>query len=68
MHVHASDKHLTEANSAKYFVRDDGSTVLKKRGDLTEREVGIVQRFIKENYLDMYKIWKDFGGKGFYKN
>lgn len=68
MHVHASDKHLTEANSAKFFVRDDGSTVLKKRGDLTEREVGIIQRFIKENYLDMYKIWKDFGGKGFYKN
>jgi hypothetical protein len=67
MHVHASDKHLTEANSAKFFVREDGSTVLKKRGDLTEREINIIQRFIKENYLDMYRMWKDFGGEGFYK-
>ena len=24
MHVHASDKHLTEADSAKFFVRADG--------------------------------------------
>lgn len=67
MHVHASDKHLTEANSAQFFVREDGSTVLKKRGDLTEREINIIQRFIKENYLDMYRMWKDFGGEGFYK-
>lgn len=27
MHVHASDKHLTEADSAKFFVRADGSSV-----------------------------------------
>lgn len=68
MHVHASDKHLTEEHSAKFFVREDGSTLVQKHGDLTEREEIIIRRFIKENYLDMYKTWKDFGGKGFYKN
>ena len=67
MHVHASDKKLTEADSGKFFVRADGSTVLQHRGDLTDREIGIIQRFIKENYLDMYKTWKEFGGKGFYE-
>lgn len=68
MHVHASDKHLTEGGSAKFFVRSDGSSVLKSRGDLTDREVNIIQKFIQENYLDMYKTWKMYGGGDFYKN
>ena len=68
MHVHASDKKLTEADSAKFFVRSDGSSVLQKRGDLTDRESNIISRFIKENYLDMYKTWKDFGGQDFYRS
>jgi hypothetical protein len=57
---------MTEAHSAKFFVRGDGSSVMQKQGDLTNREVNIITRFIKENYLDMYKIWKDFGGGGFF--
>lgn len=67
MHVHASDRKLTEANSAKFFVRSDGSSVLKQRGDLTDREISIISRFIKENYLDMYQTWKDFGGGDFFR-
>lgn len=67
MHVHASDKKLTERNSAKFFVRADGSTVLKQRGDLTDREISIITRFIKENYLDMYQTWKDFGGGDYFR-
>ena len=39
---------------------------MQKQGDLTNREVNIITRFIKENYLDMYKIWKDFGGGDFF--
>ena len=66
MHVHASDKHLTEAKSAKFFVKEDGSTVVQKRGDLNDREMVIIQKFIKENYLDMYQTWKNFGGSGFF--
>lgn len=67
MHVHASDKRLTEANSAKFFVKADGSTVLKRRGDLSDIEINKIERFIKANYLDMYKRWKDFGGKDFFE-
>lgn len=68
MHVHASDKRLTEGGSAKFFVRADGSTSLQKRGDLTDVQINIIQKFIKENYLDMYKTWKDFGGGDFYRS
>ena len=39
MHVHASDRKLTEGGSAKFFVKDDGSTVLQERGSLTDREI-----------------------------
>ena len=28
MHVHASDRKLTEEGSAKFFVKEDGNTVL----------------------------------------
>lgn len=67
MHVHASDRKLTESDSAKFFVMSDGSTVLQRKGDLTDIEVGIISRFIKENYLDMYKTWKEFGGGDYFK-
>lgn len=30
------------------------------------REINIIQRFIRENYLDMYKTWKSFGGGDFF--
>ncbi len=67
MHVHASDKHMTENDSAKFFVRADGSSLMQKRGDLTDSQISKIQKFIKENYLNMYKTWKDFGGGEFYK-
>lgn len=66
MHVHASDKKMTEGGSAKFFVRSDGSSVMQNRGDLTDREINIIQKFIKENYLDMYKTWKSYGGGEFF--
>ncbi len=67
MHVHAGDRRLTEANSAKFFVKADGSSVMKKRGDLTDKQANTIMRFIKENYLDMYRIWKEFGGGDFFR-
>ena len=66
MHVHASDRKLTEAGSAKFFVNSDGSTVLQNRGILTEREIAKIQKFIQINYLDMYEKWSSDSENGFY--
>ena len=38
MHVHASDRKLTEAGLAKFFVKSNGDTTVEKQGTLTERE------------------------------
>lgn len=66
MHVHASDRKLTEAGSAKFFVNSDGSTVLQNRGILNDREIRIIQEFIKINYLEMLEKWSQDSEKGFY--
>ena len=67
MHVHASDARLTEESSAKFFVRSDGSTVVQKRGKLTDRELRKIQAFIKENYREMYRTWSAISPEGFYR-
>ena len=66
MHVHASDRRLTEAGSAKLFVCSDGNTVLQSRGILNDRELRVIQQFIKENYREMYLKWASLSGEGFY--
>ncbi len=50
MHVHASDRKLTEAGSAKFFVKGNGDTILQHRGILTDTEIRKIQKFIKEHY------------------
>ena len=67
MHAHASDSKLTESGSAKFFVKKDGSTIIQKKGILTDREVRILQIFIKEHYLEMYELWKTDSDNGFYE-
>ena len=54
MHVHASDRKLTEEGSAKFFVKEDGNTVLQKRGILNDREISKIQEYIKRHYKEMY--------------
>ena len=66
MHVHASDKKMTEAGSAKFFVNSDGSTVVQNRGILNDREIRIIQKFIRINYLDMYEKWSRDSDHGFF--
>ena len=66
MHVHASDRRLTEAGSAKFFVNSDGSTVVTNRGILNDREILKIQKYIKEHYLEMYELWSNDSVKGFY--
>ena len=68
MHVHASDGRLTEAGSAKLFVRSNGDTVLQNRGILSDRELRCIQQFIKENYREMYLKWSRLSEEGFYQN
>ena len=67
MHVHASDARLTESGSAKFFVKSDGDTVLQNRGSLTDHELRIIRRFIKENYREMYLTWSSMSDKGFFE-
>ena len=44
MHVHASDRELTEGGSAKFFVKDNGDTILQNKGRLNDREVLKIQK------------------------
>lgn len=66
MHVHASDRKLTEAGSAKFFVKGNGDSILQNRGILTEREISKIQEFIKENYEKMYEKWAQYSENGFH--
>jgi len=66
MHVHASDRKLTEAGSAKFFVKSNGDTVVQNRGVLADRELSKIQNFIKDNYKEMYLKWASMSENGFY--
>ena len=68
MHAHASDEELTEAGSAKFFVRSDGSSRMMERGKLKDREVAAIQKFIQENYESMYITWRTMSANGFYES
>ena len=66
MHAHASDRSLTESGSAKFFVKSDGSTVLQHRGNLTDREIIKIQKFIKLHFMEMSDMWVKDSERGFY--
>ena len=67
MYVHASDRKLTEAGSAKFFVKDNGDSVLQNKGTLNDREIRKIQMFIKNNYREMYLKWAAYSKHGFYE-
>ena len=67
MHVHASDRKLTETGSAKLFVKNNGDTVVQNKGLLNDREMAKIQQFIKENYKEMYIHWLQYSNNGFYE-
>lgn len=66
MHVHASDRKLTEAGSAKFFVMKNGETTVENAGQLSDREVRIIREFIKDNYKEMYIKWSEKSDTGFF--
>ena len=59
---YTSDRKLTEAGSAKFFVKNNGDTTLERQGSLTDREV----RKIREHYKEMYLKWIEIADTGFY--
>lgn len=66
MHVHASDSKLTEAGSAKFFVRSNGDTDVVERGTVSDRDIRRIQGFVKENYLEMYEKGSQRSVEGFF--
>lgn len=66
MHVHASDRKLTEAGSAKFFVMNNGDTTVEGRGQLSECESRKIREFIKKNYKEMYFKWQEIANAGYY--
>ena len=47
MHVHASDKRLTEKGSAKLFVKPDGETIVQRQGVVSESDMKKIRKYIK---------------------
>lgn len=67
MHVHASDRKLAESGSAKFFVKENGDSVVQSQGSLTDREALVIKKFIKKNYREMYLKWREYSSEGFYE-
>lgn len=67
MHVHASDRKLTEAGSAKIFVKGNGDTEVREKGRLSSQELRTICAFIKDNYKDMYLKWSSMSQEGYYR-
>lgn len=67
MHAHASDTSLTEAGSAKFFIKENGDTVVQRKGSLKDKDVVRIQKFIKEHYHEMFDAWSKVSKEGFYR-
>ncbi len=67
MHIHASDRRLTEIGSAKFFVKKNGDTVVKEQGVLKDKQIRIIRAFIKDNYKEMYLKWAEMSNQGFWE-
>ena len=66
IHAHASDKQLTEAGSAKLFIKPDGDTIIQHKGQVSDKDMKIIQKYIKNNYLTMFETWSKYSVHGFY--
>ena len=59
MHVHASDKRLTEKGSAKLFVKPDGETIVQRQGVVSESDM---KKYVSISNLIM-RLCLKFGHK-----
>lgn len=67
MHVHASDKELSEKGSAKLFVYQNGDTKISRNGNVNDSDMRLIQAYIKVNHEQMYQKWKSRSDTGYYK-
>jgi len=66
MHVHASDSQLTETGSGKFFVKENGDSVVQNKGKISDIDIRKIQRFIKDHYKEMYRKWSAISDTGYY--
>lgn len=66
MHVHASDKRLTERGSAKLFVKSDGETIVQRQGTISNVDMAKIRKYIKLNHEIMFEIWSRDSEHGYY--
>lgn len=66
MHVHASDKELSERGSAKLFVYQNGDTKISRKGNVNEADMRLIQAYIKVNHEQMYRKWRSRSDTGYY--
>ena len=53
-------------DKAKFFVKNNGDSVLQNRGILSDREIAKISEFIKDHYQEMYLRWSQYSNKGFF--
>ncbi len=67
MHVHASEKEMSEQYSAKLFVYKNGDTRVERKGPVNDVDMKTIQEYIKVNHEQMYKKWRKYSDNGYYK-
>lgn len=68
MHVHASNKQLSESGSVKLFVYDNGDTRIENWGTANEHEMEKIRKYVKNNHEKMYKKWKEHSDTDYFKS
>lgn len=64
MHVHASDKELSEIGSAKLYVYANGDTKVTKWGTVSGPDMNKIRAYIKANHTQMYAKWCKYSDNG----
>ena len=67
MHVHASDRAMTEKRSAILYVYENGDTKVERFGMVNEKDMKKIQQYIKNNHEVMYQKWIKYSDNGYYK-
>ena len=58
---------LLKPSSGKFFVKENGDSIVQNKGKINDRCIRRIQRFIKDNYKEMYRKWAAISDTGYYK-